>query len=623
MIPRQAGMPASGMSMTSVLGLVLLCLVLTPVRALAQQYTWDDVGRVVAISDVHGAFDAMVATLTNAGVIDSDRDWAAGDTHLVITGDLLDRGADSRKVMDLVLRLEEQARATGGRVHQLLGNHEVMNLVGDLRYVAPEEFAAFADEETAEERERWFRAYFIENTDQLEEPDEAALRAAFDRDRPPGFYAHRRAFSTDGQYGQWLMQKPLLVVINGTAFVHGGLSPIVSEVGLEALNRNLQSDVVAYMRQLAVLDEAGLLDPAVNFYRQPQRAEAMLANLATSEEVTHALQELIRLNDSQIHGGESPLWYRGTVGCSALIESDKIAAALDAIGAERVVIGHTPTLTRQVLHRLDGRVIEIDTGMLSTAYGGVGNALVIEGERLAVVNEMKEALLEPVPHPRRVGARDESLRAEDLARILATGEIVANSTDEAGITTVVVSAEGYTIPAQFVRNPRSRDFVPQIAAYRLDQLLGLDMVPVTVAREVDGDAGSLQFVPPDTTTEEQRSASGRGAGAWCPLPEQWDAMYVFDALVYNPGRGWSKMLYSRDNWQLILVGNEETFDTARGRPAYLKDVPLNLGDAWIDALHSLDEDALVEYFDGILSKRRVSALLRRRDRLVEDALAAH
>ena len=95
----------------------------------------------------------MVATLRNAGVIDDERMWSGGASHLVIVGDILDRGSDSRDAMDLLMQLEGQAEAAGGKVHVLIGNHEAMNLVGDLRYVSRDEFAAFIEEESAAERE--------------------------------------------------------------------------------------------------------------------------------------------------------------------------------------------------------------------------------------------------------------------------------------------------------------------------------------------------------------------------------------------------------------------------------------------------------------------------------------
>jgi predicted MPP superfamily phosphohydrolase len=118
----------------------------------AQASPWniEEPARVVAISDVHGAYDGMLRTLRSASVIDDANAWIAGDTHLVITGDMLDRGADSRKVMDLFIALEPQALDNGGQVHVLLGNHEVMNLAGDLRYVARGEYAAFAADEDPE-----------------------------------------------------------------------------------------------------------------------------------------------------------------------------------------------------------------------------------------------------------------------------------------------------------------------------------------------------------------------------------------------------------------------------------------------------------------------------------------
>src|SRR6187397_2499035 len=104
----------------------------------------DGVARIVAVGDAHGAYDRYVAILRAAGLIDDRQRWAGGRTHLVQTGDLLDRGAGSRQILDLLRRLERDAESKGGAVHVLLGNHEVMRMLGDLRYVSPGEYQGFA-----------------------------------------------------------------------------------------------------------------------------------------------------------------------------------------------------------------------------------------------------------------------------------------------------------------------------------------------------------------------------------------------------------------------------------------------------------------------------------------------
>jgi hypothetical protein len=90
----------------------------------AVQSAWRNVDRVVAFADVHGAYTELTALLRTAGVVDERLKWSVGGTHVVSLGDLLDRGEDSRKVMDLLMRLQDEAAAAGGRLHVVLGNHE-------------------------------------------------------------------------------------------------------------------------------------------------------------------------------------------------------------------------------------------------------------------------------------------------------------------------------------------------------------------------------------------------------------------------------------------------------------------------------------------------------------------
>src|SRR6187399_952828 len=93
----------------------------------------DGVERIVAVGDVHGAYDRFTEILRAAGVIDQDRHWSGGRTHLVQLGDVVDRGPDSRKALDFLMSLEKEAAAAGGQVHALIGNHEVMRMLSDMR----------------------------------------------------------------------------------------------------------------------------------------------------------------------------------------------------------------------------------------------------------------------------------------------------------------------------------------------------------------------------------------------------------------------------------------------------------------------------------------------------------
>ena len=116
-------------------------------------------GRIVAIGDVHGSLSGLVAILKSTGLIDDAGHWAGGTTTFVQTGDLTDRGAEVRGVLDLMMALEGEASKAGGRVEALVGNHEVMNLLGDLRDGTPAIWAAFADADSAQTRDRAWGEY--------------------------------------------------------------------------------------------------------------------------------------------------------------------------------------------------------------------------------------------------------------------------------------------------------------------------------------------------------------------------------------------------------------------------------------------------------------------------------
>jgi hypothetical protein len=599
-------------SLGTALALVVMLAWCLPARG--EPWSFDGIERVVAISDIHGDYGAMVRTLQSASVLDDGLAWSGGKTHLVIVGDILDRGPDSRDAMDLLMRLEGEAVAAGGEVHVLIGNHEAMNLSGDLRYVSREAYGDFAGEELAEDREHWFQVYAAQRS--AGEQSAADPREQFDEQFPPGFFARRKAFASDGHYGRWLLSKPLIVVINGTAFVHGGLSPLIGEIGLQGTNGRLLDELVDYVRHVETLMAAELLLPTDSFYDHPELVAGFAAAWTADTDIISAIEGVKRLNDSALHAPDGPLWYRGNVACSAVFEIDRLESSLSAIAAERVVIGHTPTPGSRILERFGGVVIEVDTGMLNSYYKGHGNALVIADGHIAAIAENGEASAALTRHPRKVGSRrGADISAEELEGLLGQGEVIETKVDAAGQEVLTISNGSQTVDAVFVGRS-GRKFFPDVAAYRLDRLLELDMVPVTVMREIDGDEGSLQFLPASSTDETQRSQSGRGGGAMCPLPVQWSAMMVFDALIFNEGRSAANIRYDRSSWQLILPGYTRAFSTSKSRPAHLRDQQLAVGPAWQRALSTLTDEALKAELGDVLDDRRLRALGARRDALI-------
>jgi len=147
--------------------------------------------RVVAVGDIHGAYDRFVAILRAANLIDMRDRWIGNKAILVQTGDIVDRGPDSRKALDLIRKLERDAQRAGGRVYALVGNHELSRLVDDWRYVSAGEFEAFKNGDSMDLRERALAVFSAEAEKQAKTAgkpfDADAYRQKFLKEIPLGY----------------------------------------------------------------------------------------------------------------------------------------------------------------------------------------------------------------------------------------------------------------------------------------------------------------------------------------------------------------------------------------------------------------------------------------------------
>jgi hypothetical protein len=604
----------------AVLALSTAVAVEPAVCAADEQLSWSNIPRVVAFADVHGADAELTGLLQKAGVVDGNLRWSAGGTHVVSLGDLLDRGADSRKVMDLLMRLQGEAAAAGGQLHVVLGNHEAMNMLDDHRYTVAGEYASFAADESAAVRERERAAWLAANGPET--------GAAFDQRFPPGYFARRAALAPDGKYGRWLLSQPVAIAINDTLFMHGGPSKVLSGLTLEAINLRYRTALAEYLGAVAGLESAGLLHAGDDYRSRAALAAERLAALppddsAARMRLAEAVQRFAAANGNRLlfGDGDGPNWYRGPALCNECAEADVLYPILDGLGLKRLVIGHTVARNGRVVTRFDGRVVKLDAGMNRAAYaGGRAAALVlVAGKATVLYGDTAEPAAAIPPEPLYVAP--DSVDDATVAAILAEGAVTVTGPRAPGSFQVSVDKDGRKVPAVFVA--ATRDAIRrELAAYRLDRALQLGIVPATVEREIQGQAGYLQARPPQWATQTEVQQQSLRTGGWCDLEPQFELVYAFDALAGNEGRTGDRLLYDTQEWRVLATGHDAAFGTGRAFPAYLKSHPPAPGPEFRRRLAALDGKALNEALQDVLSARERKAILERRDALLAPPAAA-
>jgi hypothetical protein len=350
--------------------------------------------RIVAVGDIHGSYDGLVSILQRAELIDAGTHWIGGETTLVQTGDLFDRGLQVREVLDLLMRLQGEADSAGGRVIVLLGNHEGMNLTGFYRDVNPEIYAALVDDKSkkrSKEGYRSFKKYWRTRTEaEGTEPPvfTSEVEAKWMATYPPGFLEYMDSLGPDGRFGSWLRSLPVAVIIDDVLFMHGGLSPALEGMTVDEINTEAAAELAAYDSTRQYMIKERMVPTTVGL-------SSMLAAYRQQDPPDPALVGLADGDRWSIRSADGPLWFRGNARWDEETYTEEVAELLAGIGAQRMVGGHTVQDEGRIEVRFEGRVFLIDTGMLSSVYeGGRPSALVIsDGVFTAIYPDGSEELL--------------------------------------------------------------------------------------------------------------------------------------------------------------------------------------------------------------------------------------
>jgi hypothetical protein len=264
-------------------------------------------GRIVAIGDIHGNFDGMLTILRNRQLVDVAGEWIGGNAHVVFLGDLNGKGKDTRLVMDFIIRLSEQAHASGGMVHSLIGNHEARHISGDLSTTTRGEVADFQDFEPTDRAEVLYEM----------EKFKGAKRSEV---------AFVSAIQGETKYAKWFRQRNQYIRIGNAetgyfGFVHAGLRRWMS--GREAEINSTTRRWIEYYQGVGP---------------KPPKS-------------TH--WTLVSEN--------SPSW--DTRLPTEDLKSKHIDDILSGFGIKNLIIGHQPTSSGNIETIYDAKIVMADTGI--------------------------------------------------------------------------------------------------------------------------------------------------------------------------------------------------------------------------------------------------------------------
>lgn len=217
----------------------------------------EGVEKMLVLGDMHGMYRKLKSFLTENGVVDKEGHWCWGRGQLVFCGDIFDRGSEVTEMLWFIYRLEKEAEEVGGAVHYLLGNHELMVMEGDYRYV--------------------HRKYLEMLRNQKIE--------------------YSQLFEPHTILGQWLRSRNTAIKLNGILICHAGISPYVASTGISLESMN--NIVKAYLQRGEQDDLLGILNGSLGpfWYRgyiisggrfgspEQKEVEALLAQYNASQMV--------------------------------------------------------------------------------------------------------------------------------------------------------------------------------------------------------------------------------------------------------------------------------------------------------------------------------------------------
>jgi hypothetical protein len=351
--------------------------------------------KIVVLGEVQAAAETASALLKRLELVDESGRWTGGDTILVQTGDLVDRGEKVRDTLDLFMRLQQEAATAGGEVVVLMGNHEVMNILRESKYVNYMAYQDFAGPDSKARQDDLYARHVACRQRRAEalgldpfEPGEQ-YHADFVATHPLGWVEYFESMRPEGKYGSWLRSLPVAHQIDDLLFIHAGVSPEMRDSDLQAINRCAAAEIASFdgyselmvannmcQPTASVREMAELVAQEIDFVNSLPKKKRTDSNPRVAQLLE--LQQLTKLSSWSVLTVDGPLWFRGVTMWNENDKAREMKAILDSLGVRRMITGQGLEEERVITARFDNRVLLTSVDLADGPYGGGGKPAALE-----------------------------------------------------------------------------------------------------------------------------------------------------------------------------------------------------------------------------------------------------
>jgi hypothetical protein len=230
---------------------------------------------------------------------------------------------------------------------------------------------------------------------------------------PLGFVEQREAFSPQGSYGKWLREHAALAKIGSVIFLHAGIHPNLAHLKLDTINAHIRDEIKAFDGAKQDLQDQKVILPFFTLQEMTAVVQAEVvaerkSRVSSDEQRQARIVQFLGYGDWLSVRPDSPLWFRGYDQWTDEEGAAQMGKILQAYDAAHVAVGHTVQKDGRIRSRFDGRVLLIDTGMLSSYYpGGRASALEICGDTKFTAKYLDEQVVlidSAAPSPGKAGS---------------------------------------------------------------------------------------------------------------------------------------------------------------------------------------------------------------------------